>query len=145
MLSLLTVSGAIILGIVGSSNCHFLKYSNDADVPHNGLEPPFVGSFEANVGIFSYEIVRHVNDTSITDGCTKYDSKLGSSEYEAVITAQFCAIFAPVIGFMGLFVSALDTCFCRFCCSFLISSAIYLVACGVQAGVFSLYAEPDFW
>jgi len=97
------------------------------------------------VGVFSYDVMRAVNDTSLTSTCVGYRSTIGHSNYAVITAAQFCAVFAPLIGFFGLMVSFVDTCLCRFCCSFLISSALYLAACGVQAGVFSLYAEPDFW
>lgn len=144
MLTLLTVTTALILSIVASFNCNFLKFENDSGESWEGLEPPFDGSIEAHVGIFGYEIIDHMNETMVTTGCQAYDEKFSSGNFEAVITAQFCAVFAPVIGVIGLIVSCMDTCLCRFFGSFLVSSALFLLACGIQAGTFSLYAEPDF-
>lgn len=144
MLTLTTATIAIVLGIIASSNCNFLKFKNNSEEPWQGLESPFDGSLEAYVGIFSYEIINATNADSITDGCVAYDEKFGKSNFEAMIAAQFCAIFAPTFGILALLVSCVDTCMCRFCCSFLISSALFLAACGIQAGTFSLFAQPDF-
>ena len=145
MLTLLTVTTAIILSIVASFNCNFLKFENDSGEASEGLDPPFDGSIEAHVGIFGYEIIDHADETAKTNGCVAYDGKYGDAPYEALIAAQFCALFAPVIGAVGLLLSCIDTFCCRFFGSFLISSALFVIACGIQAGTFSLYAEPDFW
>lgn len=145
MLCLTTAITAIILGIMASSNCNFLKFNNNSEVAWEGLEPPFDGAFQAYVGIFSYEIANATDATQITDGCVAYDGKFGKSNFEAIIAAQFCAIFAPIMGVIAVVISGVDTFLCRFCCSFLISSALFLAACGIQAGTFSLFAEPDFW
>ena len=145
MLTLLTVTAAIILSIVASSNCNFLRFENDSGVAWDGLDPPFSGSLEGHVGIFGYEIIDHSDETKKTQSCVKYDEKFGNAPNEALMTAQFCALFAPIFGILGLIVSCVDSCFCRFCGSFLISSGLFLIACGLQAGTFALYAEPDFW
>lgn len=141
-----TVIAAIVLSIISSLNCKFLKFYNNSDEPSDRLEPPFEGAFEANVGIFTYEIVRSLNETTtVTDGCVPYDEGITDTEYEVLLTARLCAIIAPVLGFFGLFMSCLDTFCYRLRCGFLFASILYLAACGVQAGTFAVYAEPAFW
>lgn len=109
------------------------------------LDPPFDGVFEARVGVFSYEIVRAADPTRVTNGCVSYDDKFGGSEYAVLIAAQFSALLAPIVASLGLLVNLLDTCICKFFLSFLVASVLFLIASGVQTGVYSLYAEADFW
>eukprot|EP00934_Nitzschia_sp_Nitz4_P001205 Nitzschia sp. Nitz4//scaffold7_size249615//219639//220629//NITZ4_001209-RA/size249615-augustus-gene-0.267-mRNA-1//-1//CDS//3329558538//1205//frame0 len=143
-LTLLAVSLALALSITASVNCHFLKFENDAEEPWGGLEAPFDGVYSAYVGVFGYEILRAEDDSMLTDGCVSYDGQFGKLNYFAIMAAQFCAILGPALAVMGIIVNVMDTCLCRFLCSFLIGSALFLAACGVQAGTFSIYAEPDF-
>lgn len=145
LLTLFTVTAGIVLSIMASANCNFLKFRTDADEPWEGLEPPFENALEAHVGIFGYEINRHLDESEVTDGCVGYENTFSSADFEVLISAQFCAVFAPIFAVLGLLVSCLDTFFCRFFMSFLIASAFFLAACGVQAGTFSLFAEPSFW
>lgn len=144
MLTLATATTALVLSIVAAANCHFLMFENYSNEPWVGLEPPFDVAFHAYAGIFSFQIMNATDDSTITDGCVAYDGIFGSSNYEAIITAQVCAIMAPILGVLALFISCVDTFCCRFICSFLISSALFVAACGVQAGTFSLFAEPAF-
>lgn len=144
MLTLATATTALILSIVAAANCHFLKFENYSNEPWVGLQPPFDVAFHAYAGIFSFQIMNATDDTTITDGCVSYDGIFGQSNYEAIITAQVCAIMAPILGVLALVVSCVDTFCCQFICSFLISSALFVAACGVQAGTFSLFAEPAF-
>ena len=145
MLTLTTATTALILSIIAAANCHFLQFTNYSNHPWEGLEPPFDQAFYAYVGIFSFQLMNATDPSTITDGCVAYDGIFGKSNYEAIITAQVCAIMAPILGVLALAVSCVDTFCCRFLCSFLISSALFVAACGVQAGTFSIFAEPAFW
>ena len=122
-----------------------LKFDTREDEPWEGLEPPFERVYEARVGVFSYEIIRAEDPELETNGCVSYGDNFGGSEYEVLIAAQICALLAPMAAFLGLLVTIMDTCVCRFFMSFLVSSVLFLAASGIQIGVFSLYAEPDFW
>lgn len=141
---IMAVAG-IILSIMGSSNCQFLTVSTAADTAAEGLEAPFEDALEAHVGVFSYEIVRSSAVGGRTGECVKYDGKYSDADLEVLVAAQFCALFGPIVAGLALFVTLLETCFCDFSCSFLIASILYLGAAGIQAGTFSVFAEPTFW
>jgi hypothetical protein len=143
---LVLASVGVALSIVASMNCDFLYFENDRGIPWEGLTAPFEGVTKAKVGIFSYQIIEAINNTDLeTDGCVSYDSNFANSEYEVLVAAQFCGVFAPLLALLAIITNLFDTCICSFFLSFLITSALFLAACGVQAGTFSLFAEPDIW
>ena len=137
----------IILSWVGSQTCEFLSFKNLQDVPWRELEPPFDTAIAANVGIFKYEILDSPNADDITDGCVSYDDKYFDlvDTQEALVAAQICAVVAPVLAGVALLINLLEACLCNFAGSFVFTSTLFLAASGVQAGTFSMIAEPSLW
>jgi hypothetical protein len=125
--------------------CEFLHFKNEENIPWRNLEFPFDRAIEAHVGIFYYDIVESDVSDRETNGCVGYDNLFHESEYEVLVASQFCALFAPIIAGIGLFVTLFEMCVCSFYCSFMIASLLFLIAAGIQAGTFSLFAEPSFW
>jgi hypothetical protein len=142
---LILVSVGIALSAVASTSCEFLYFENEKNTPWENLGFPFDRAIKAHVGIFSYEIIESDVPDRETNGCVEYDNLFHSSDYEVLAASQFCALFAPIIAVIGLFVTLFELCVCSFYCSFIISSLLFLIAAGTQPGTFSLFAEPSFW
>ena len=137
----------IILSWIGSNTCEFLSFENLEGVPWRELEPPFDTAIAANVGIFNYEILDSPNADDISDGCIAYDDKFfGLVEtQEALAAAQICAVVAPVLAGTSLLLNLAESCICNFAGSFVFTSTLFIAAAGVQAGTFSMIAEPSLW
>ena len=137
----------IILSWVGSRTCEFLSFENSEGVPWRELEPPFDTAIAANVGIFNYEILDSPNADDITDGCIAYDDNFFGlvDTQEALAAAQICAVVAPVLAGVSLLLNLMEACFCNFPGSFVFTSTLFIAASGVQAGTFSMIAEPSLW
>jgi hypothetical protein len=61
------------------------------------------------------------------------------------VAAQFCALFAVILGGLAWFVNLFETFFCSFYCSFIIGSILLILAAGLQACTFLIFADTDFW
>jgi hypothetical protein len=129
-----------------SSTCEFISFRDtDGNPPDRAEDPPFNIALAGNVGIFKYEITEFVNRNG-SSGCIKYDDRFAQQKgYPSVATAQFCALIAPILAGLALFATLFDFCACNFPGSYLISSLLFLIASGVQAGTFTMVADPAFW
>jgi hypothetical protein len=108
------------------------------------LEPPFTGATEGWIGIFKYEITETADGEGLSEGCTLYDSQWKNAPFEALTAGQICAVMAPSFAILSILVSLVEVVCCFFRGSFLVISVLFLVAAGIQAGTFSLFAEPSF-
>ena len=85
------------------------------------------------------------NSNSATDGCVAYADLFGQqTAYPSLATAQFCALIAPIFGGLATFACFVDLCVHNFYGSFSIASGLFLIAFGIQAGTFTLLADPAF-
>jgi len=141
---LLAVTG-ITLSILASTNCRFLEFDNREADSDFELSPPFDLAQRGDIGIFSYRIREATLLSLETENCQAYNDRWGKAPYEVMTAAQFCGLFAPIFAGVALFITLFETCILSFCCSFLLSCGCFLIAAGLQAGTFSLYAEKDFW
>lgn len=126
--------------------CEFISFQDtDGNPPDRAEDPPFNNALSANVGIFKYEITEFPNRLG-TSGCIKYDDRFAQmTGYPSVATAQFCALIAPIMAGLGIFATVADFCACNFPGSYLISSVLFLLAGTIQAGTFTMVADPAFW
>lgn len=117
----------------------------DGNPPDLADDPPFDRAVAGSIGIFRYEITNLVNGGGST-GCVAYDERFGDQQgYPSLATAQFCSVIGPCFAVLGTFLSLLELCVCNFPGSYMIASTFLLVATGVQAGTFTLVADPVFW
>ena len=140
-------AAGIILSWLASDTCEFLGFENEQGVPWRDLNPPFDTAVAANVGIFKYEILDSPDGAEVTDGCVSYDGRFFDliDDQEALVAAQCCAVAAPVLAGLGVIIVLLETCLCNFPGSFVFPATLFIAACGVQAGTFSVIAEPSLW
>jgi hypothetical protein len=118
----------------------------DGNPPDDAEDPPFNTVLAANVGIFNYEVLQLADGGTGDFGCVPYDDKFTrQTGYPSIATAQFCALIAPIFGSLAIFATLFDLCACKFPGSFLISTVLFLVAASIQAGTFTLIADPAFW
>lgn len=129
-----------------ATTCEFISFKDtDGNPPDRAEDPPFNIALAANVGIFKYEITEFVNRDG-SSGCIKFDDRFAQQQgYPSVATAQFCALIAPIMAALAIFATLFDFCACNFPGSYLISSLLLLIASGVQAGTFTMVADPAFW
>lgn len=139
--------GGIVLSILAARNCEFVAFvDTDGNPPDRADEPPFDTALAGSIGIFGYIITDVFNSASSgTNGCVAYQDLFGQqTAYPSIATAQFCSIIAPIFAGLGAFAAMFDLCIYNFSGSFMISSFLFLLACGIQAGTFTLLADPAF-
>jgi hypothetical protein len=135
--------GGIVLSILSSETCEFLRFETFNAT--NTMDPPFDRASAGWVGIFRYEILKDENGTdAVSDGCTLYGNQFTRAPYEALISSQFCAVIAPALATIGILLALVDLFYCTFHGNFLVTCVAFLTAAGVQAGTFSIIAQPTF-
>jgi hypothetical protein len=137
----------IILSWMASQTCEFISYlDEDGTPPDSAEDPPFNLAVAADVGIFHYEITQHEAGTTGLGGCIPYELRFASQQdYPSLATAQICAVIGPCFAAFGAIFTLMDFCVFNFPGSFTVASLFLLVGSGVQAGVFTLIADPVFW
>eukprot|EP00529_Nitzschia_sp_RCC80_P028944 CAMPEP_0113467690 /NCGR_PEP_ID=MMETSP0014_2-20120614/14952_1 /TAXON_ID=2857 /ORGANISM="Nitzschia sp." /LENGTH=332 /DNA_ID=CAMNT_0000360021 /DNA_START=125 /DNA_END=1123 /DNA_ORIENTATION=- /assembly_acc=CAM_ASM_000159 len=136
----------IICSILAARNCEFISFvDTDGNPPDRADDPPFDTALAGSIGIFGYIITDMFNSNSATDGCVAYADLFGQqTAYPSLATAQFCALIAPIFSGLATFACFLDLCVHNFYGSFAIASMLFLIAFGIQAGTFTLLADPAF-
>ena len=139
--------GGVLLSYVAQDTCEFISFENQRGTPWENLEPPFDQAVSAHVGIFSFEILEAGNNGTTTGKCVDYDDRFADmiDFYEAIAAAQFCAIVAPSLALVAIALNLFEFFVCGFNGSFIFSSFLYVAAAGIQAGTFSMLAEPAIW
>ena len=132
---------AIVCSGKAARTCEFISFENTSGKPwlNNNLQPPLDTAIAANMGIFRYEILESITGTE-TNGCVNYEDRfIGMKDtYEALASAQFCALVAPIFGGLGVFLNVVwDVS--------IVAGMLCLAAAGVQAGTFSMVADPSIW
>jgi hypothetical protein len=130
---------AIVCSGKAANTCEFISFENTSGTPWQKLQPPFNTAIAANVGIFKYEILESSSGTE-TNGCVPYEERfLGMKDtYEALASAQLCALLAPIFGGLGVFLNLVWD-------ESLVAGIFCLAAAGIQAGTFSMVADPSIW
>mmetsp|Transcript_4495 Transcript_4495/g.6782 ORF Transcript_4495/g.6782 Transcript_4495/m.6782 type:complete len:312 (+) Transcript_4495:164-1099(+) len=132
------------LSIASATNCKFLLFENSAGLPWPTLQDPFDGAIEAHLGMFSYRIIRAADESRISEECEPYGERFTELDTPVLAAAQICALCAPIFTGAAILFLLMEMCVCNFFGSFLVSSALLVVASGAQAATFSVYAEQDF-
>jgi len=140
----LTVAG-IVLSWRASHTCEFISFVDSDGSPPDGADAaPFNRAIAANIGIFRYEITEMVGGGE-TD-CLPYRLRFSEQQdYPSLGTAQFCAVIGPCFAVLGGFLTLVECFVCNGRGSFMLASLFHLVGAGIQAGVFTLVADPAFW
>jgi hypothetical protein len=122
-----------------ASTCEFISLENTSGKPWQNLQPPFDTAIAANVGIFKYEILESISGAE-TNGCVNYEDRfIGlKNTYEALVSAQFCALLAPIFGGLGVLLNVVWD-------EYLVAGTLCFAAACIQAGTFSMVADPSIW
>lgn len=83
-----------------------------------------------------------VNYAKVPEQCLSYPS---GAKFEVVFAGKIVSIAAPVVGAIAVLITIYDTCLGYNIVFFVMSAFMYLLACGLQACTFVLFAEPTFW
>lgn len=124
-----------------ASGCSFLYFKNNVNTPFQGLGEPFERATEAYVGIFNYEVVA-VDYNSIPEKCEGYPE---GAAFEVLVAAKIVSVAAPIFAAIAVLITIFDTCIGHNIGCFVGAAFMYLIACGLQACTFVVYAEPTFW
>lgn len=146
-LILLLAAGGIVLSVLASQTCEFLRFNVDGDSATNELDTewPFDMASEGWIGIFQYEIVRDASGDVVSSGCTSYDQQFLKAPNRTLVASQFCAVLAPIFAFLAILLAVLEiTCSFRWYGSFIATSILFLAAAATQGGTFSSFANPSF-
>lgn len=145
---------------MAADTCEFISFENQNGIPNPNLEPPLDVAVSAHVGIFSYELlevgVKDANGTmtssttnspTITGKCVNYEDRFSDmmEVYEAIAAAQFCAVVAPSLALFAIALNLFEFFVFSFYGSFIFSGVLYFCAAAIQAGTFSMLAEPAIW
>jgi len=138
---------AIICTVGAGKGCDFVEVEDTdgdmLDMIRDGDRPTFV--FETatrmRVGIYQYEILEGSN----VQGCVDYPQKFFSIDgYPSLTTAQVCSILSPIFCAVAIICTLIDFCVATFRGSRFCGGFFYLLAMGIQCGVFGIIADPVF-
>ena len=135
----------ITLSILTVYSCQFFSYGSIDGEPWGGLTAPFDTLAEASVGLLSYS--EQIESTSVftRDSCVDYENLFHMGMNDMWTVAQYCAIAAPVAGFVALAQLLSEMCYCRLYCSNVWIPLLFLAACVLQGCTFMLFMDGEFW
>mmetsp|Transcript_14742 Transcript_14742/g.25543 ORF Transcript_14742/g.25543 Transcript_14742/m.25543 type:complete len:260 (+) Transcript_14742:82-861(+) len=144
---LLLSCAAVGLSVAGSMQCQFLKLNMDAQ--RSGWDQILDAILgQTNwvwVGVFRWTPT--AEDGTIEGSCQNYPEyfeSVADDEAYYLYVAQICGIIAPIIGFIGVIVSMFELICCSFFGSCIFACFLFLAASGIQAGIFSMFASPNW-
>ncbi|KAG7372211.1 hypothetical protein IV203_018354 [Nitzschia inconspicua] len=144
---LLLALSSVVFSILVIFSCEFFSYRTLDGQPWEGLMPPFDTLPSASVGLFSFSsTVTYTGiELSFLDGeCEKYDNPWKTGQTDFWLIAQWCAIVAPVVGFLAIIQFIMEMILCRIRCSFLLIPILFFAACGLQGCSFMIFADREF-
>ena len=144
---LLLGAAGIAFSILVIFSCEFFSYRTLDGQPWEGLIPPFDTLSAASVGLFSYSETAPSEgiELSFLNGqCIEYDNPFETGGTDYWVVAQWCAIAAPIAGFLAWSQLILEMCFCRLRCSFLLITLLFLATSGLQGCSFMIFADREF-
>ena len=150
----------IICGVCAAVSCDFFAFQNDdADYPTDHLPYSLVNATRFQLGLFHYRVLEttatlppltfyNYRDPPRAEEtfCEPYASSLFRSDRTLLMTAQFSALVAPVLGLLSVITQ---------CCAnrrhrayeyqWRCGSLLLLGAIISQIGTFALLFETSFW
>ncbi|KAG7367029.1 hypothetical protein IV203_029699 [Nitzschia inconspicua] len=133
--NLFLMCGGILLSVLASENCEFLRFESVSN--NTSLGPPFDNSVSKGwVGIFRFQV-------DAESGCTLYDGIFTKAPIGTLVASQVCAIVAPFLSFSAVMVSVSDVLCCRFYGNFILMAILLLTAAAFQGGTFVIFAQPS--
>lgn len=135
----------ITFSILVVYSCQFFAYRSLDGEPWKDMMPPFDTLAQASVGLFSYS--EQTDSVGIFDreACIEYSNPFETGQNDLWTVALYCAIGAPVAGFVALAQLLLENCFCRLYCSNVWIALLFLAACVLQGCTFMVFADGEFW
>lgn len=139
---------AVFFSIIVVYSCEFFSYRTLDGEPWEGLMAPFDTLSSARVGLFSFSsaVGNDSIEVSFLDGeCEEYDNPWEAGQSDYWIIAQWCAVVAPVAGFLAFIQLVWEMILCRLRCSFVLITLLFLAASGLQGCSFMVFADTEFW
>jgi hypothetical protein len=129
-------------------SCAFFSFASTRGTPWIGLVPPFDSTIAADLGLFRYRITDSTNEAEERSFvCTRYDEFFRDFKdaSQLWIVAQFCQVFAVVLGGMGWMFCVIETTCRHASCPFLLLSVLIFGAFVLQGCTFLIFLETEFW
>jgi len=145
----LLTTASIVASVLLAFRCDFYQFNTIDGRPSPDLEPPFSSATTVNVGLFSYRIVRSADPSQQQDSCQDFPDQFNDFDFFTenggyYIAAQYCIVVAACVGFVGWALNLVETLFCNFYCSSLLTSVLLIVAGACQGCTFLIFAEHTF-
>ena len=146
------VCGAIVFSVMSMLSCNFFHMDSVTNEPWHGLNPALDDAIAVDMGLFQYRITQS-NDTSFDaeiDGvCSSYGGRFQNLDFhmndDLWTVAQACAVYAPVVAFLGVILALLEACCCSFFGSSIFPGLLYLGSFALQGTTFLLFVQSEYW
>lgn len=140
ILIIFLASTGVVLSALALNDCQFLYFGQEV---FSEIDLAFDDQTEGWIGIFKYEVVITNNEneeTTSVDECSFYENLLNTdAPNEALLTSQLCAVIAPGLALLAIFVSTIELICCKFFGSFIATSVLFLAASLSQCGTFGIF------
>lgn len=142
ILIILLTSAGIVLSFFASNTCQFLYFGSDVFYE---IDTSFDDQTEGWIGIFKYGVTANENEENAFERCSLYDNFWNMDDpNEALLASQLCAVIAPSLAFIAIFISTFELLCCKFFGSFIAASVLFLIASVFQIGTFGIFLiEPS--
>jgi len=104
------------------------------------IDSAFDDQTEGWIGIFKYGVITNANEEIVVEECSIYENLLNTdAPNEALLASQLCAMMAPGLASIAIFVSIVELICCKFFGSFIAASVVFLAASLFQCGTFGIF------
>mmetsp|Transcript_14308 Transcript_14308/g.29595 ORF Transcript_14308/g.29595 Transcript_14308/m.29595 type:complete len:236 (+) Transcript_14308:165-872(+) len=143
ILIIFVASSGVVLSVLASNSCRFL-YLGPEVFPV--IDSPNQNQTEGWMGIFLYETANNNNNNTTVneiEECSVYDDLFTTERSAALLASQISAMMAPGLGSIAVVLSTIEMVCCRFYGSFIVTSALLLVASLFQSGTFAVFVTEQ--
>ena len=133
-------------------SCDFFHVESVNGEPWHGLNPALDDSLGIDMGVFQYRITES-NSTLFVDSidgvCQSYGGRFQRLDFhlndDLWTVAQACAVYAPVVAFLGVVLALLEACCCSFFASSIFPALLYFGSFGLQGATFLVFVHSEYW
>lgn len=142
ILIIFVASSGVVLSVLASNSCRFLYLGPEV---FSAIDPLLGNQTEGWIGIFLYETTATASNEALVAECSVYDNLLSKEApyNSALLASQISAMMAPGLGSIAVFVSTVEMICCRFYGSFIVTSAMLLMASLFQCGTFAMFVTEQ--
>lgn len=138
----LLIAGGIVCSVYTALSCEFFQFQVEPDHTLPGGSIFSNNITQGYVGLFGLALMDE-NENDKATSCSDHGF-LPNGFNEFFFAAQVCAVAAPALAFLSLFVNLVEI-FCHFPCSFWLTWTCLVLATAAQGCTFMVYGQQEFW